>query len=396
VPVRAGVLIIVAAVAPLVLAAPAGAQTAPTVSSALPSWRAPGAPLSVRGTAAPGATVELWIGSAKRAEYDAQPNGRFAFRVRVPATPRRYAVAVVSEGERTGAGSLLVRPVRLAAGGDVTLGNGVATAIRQYGPRWPWRSVAPVLRAADIAVVNLETCVSTRGRPWPGKEFTFRGTPRSLRATARFAGVDVGSLANNHSLDYGRVAFADTLAYAERYGIHTVGGGASLRAARKPAILRRGGLRVAFLGFSDVRPPGFDAAHGRSGATPAFPRYIRADVRKAADRADVVVVYFHWGIELDRSPTARQRFLARVARRAGASVVLGAHPHVLQPRERRGSKFVAWSLGNFVFDWHSPGTDRTGILRLGLGRAGVVSSRFLPARINWVQPRLRRERSARR
>jgi poly-gamma-glutamate capsule biosynthesis protein CapA/YwtB (metallophosphatase superfamily) len=388
VPVRAGVLTIVAAAALSFLAAPAGAQAGPVIDSRLPAWRAPGVPLSVRGTADPGATVELWIGSAKRADRVARPDGSFAFRVRVPATPRRYAVAVVSEGERTEAGSLLVRPVRVAAGGDVTLGDGVATAIRQYGPRWPWRSVAPVLRAADIAVVNLETCVSTRGRPWPGKEFTFRGTPRALRATARFAGVDVGSLANNHSLDYGRVAFADTLGYAQRYGIRTVGGGASLAKARRPAVLGRGGLRIAFLGFSDVRPPGFDAGPGRSGATPAFPRYVRADVRKAAERADVVVVYFHWGIELDRTPTARQRFLARVALRSGASVVLGAHPHVLQPRERRGRKFVAWSLGNFVFDWNSPGTNRTGILRLGLGAAGVVSSRFLPARINWVQPRL--------
>ena len=103
----------------------------------------------------------------------------------------------------------------------------------------------------------------------------------------------------------------------------------------------------------------------------------------------MVVVYFHWGIELDRSPTGRQQQLARISLRAGASVVLGAHPHVLQPRERRGNEFVAWSLGNFVFDWNSPGTDRSGILRLGLGTAGVVSSRFLPARINWVQPRLR-------
>lgn len=385
---RAGVLTIVAAAGLSFLATPAGAQTGPVIDSSLPAWRAPGVPLSVRGTAGPGATVELWIGSAKHADRVAGPDGSFAFRVRVPATPRRYAVAVVSEGERTEAGSLLVRPVRVAAGGDVTLGDGVATAIRQYGPRWPWRSVAPVLRAADIAVVNLETCVSTRGRPWPGKEFTFRGTPRALRATARFAGVDVGSLANNHSLDYGRVAFADTLAYAKRYGIRTVGGGASLAKARRPAFLGRGGLRIAFLGFSDVRPPGFDAGPGRSGATPAFPRYIRADVRKAAGRADVVVVYFHWGIELDRTPTARQRFLARVALRAGAAVVLGAHPHVLQPRDRRGSKFVAWSLGNFVFDWNSPGTNRTGILRLGLGATGVVSSRFLPARINWVQPRL--------
>jgi Bacterial capsule synthesis protein PGA_cap len=235
---RVGALLtaIVAAVA-LPLEA-AWAQTAPTVTSTLPAWRAPGAPLSVRGTAAPGAEVELRLGAARRATVVAEPDGGFVFRIRTPSRPNRYSVAVASGGERTRAGSLRVRPIRLAAGGDVTLGDGVATAIRAHGKRWPWRSVAPVLRAADVAVVNLETCVSTRGRPWPGKEF-------------------------------------------------------------------------------------------------------------------------------------------------------GAHPHVLQPRDRRGSRFVAWSLGNFVFAWNSPGTNRTGILRLGLGRTGVVSSRFLPARINRVQPRLR-------
>jgi poly-gamma-glutamate capsule biosynthesis protein CapA/YwtB (metallophosphatase superfamily) len=367
----------------------ARAQTAPTVTSALPAWRVPGAPLSVRGTAAAGAEVELWLGAARRATVFAEPDGGFVFRIRTPSRPNRYSVAVASGGERTRAGSLRVRPIRLAAGGDVTLGDGVATAIRAHGRRWPWRSVAPVLRAADVAVVNLETCVSTRGRPWPGKEFTFRGRPRWLRAAANFAGIDVGSLANNHSLDYGRLAFADTLANAKRFGIRTIGGGATLAEARRPAILRRGGLRLAFLGFSDVRPPGFDAGIGLSGAAPALRRYIRADVRAAARDADIVVVYFHWGIELDRTPSARQKLLARAALRAGAAVVLGAHPHVLQPRDRRGSRFVAWSLGNFVFAWNSPGTNRTGILRLGLGRTGVVSSRFLPARINWVQPRLR-------
>ncbi len=386
---RAGVFL-VATVAALGFATEAAwAQAAPTVTSALPSWRAPGAAFVVRGTAAPGASVGLWLGGTRRATVAAQPGGDFVFRVRAPATPRRYAVAVASGGERTDAGPLRVRPVRLAAGGDVTLGDGVATAIRRYGPRWPWRSVAPVLRAADVAVVNLETCVSRRGRPWPGKEFTFRGRPRWLRTAANFAGIDVGSLANNHSLDYGRRAFADTLATAKRHGIRTIGGGTNLARARRPAILRRGGLRLAFLGFSDVRPPGFDAGRRRSGATPAFARYVRADVRSASRDADIVVVYFHRGIKLDRTPSARQRALARVALRAGATVVLGAHPHVLQPRDRRGRRFVAWSLGNFVFAWNSPGTNRTGILRLGLGRSGAVSSKFLRARINWVQPRLR-------
>ena len=385
--VRTGVSVIVAAVSLSLCAGTAPAQTAPTVTTSLPSWRAPGGSLALRGTAAPGAAVELWIGAAKRADTTAEADGDYAFSVRVPATPRTYLVAVVSGGQRTEAGRVLVRPVRLSAVGDVNLGDGVATAMARHGTRWPWLYVASRLRTADIAVVNLECTVSTRGRAWPGKLFTFRGTPASLRTTRTFAGIDVASLANNHSLDYGRVAFADTLAYAKRYGIRTIGGGANLTQARKPAILLRGGLRIAFLGFAEERPAAFDAGPGRSGLTPAAPAYIRADVRRAKQNADVVVVYFHWGVELDRTPNARERMLAQVSLDAGASVVLGAHPHVLQPRVRQGNRFIAWSLGNFVFDWTSPGTDRTGILRLGLDADGVASSSFLPARINWVQPR---------
>nr|MBA2536520.1 CapA family protein [Actinomycetota bacterium] len=243
----------------------------------------------------------------------------------------------------------------------------------------------------DIATANLEGAVSTRGTPVPGKEFTFRGPPSALRAAARFAGLDVVTLANNHTLDYGRVAFRDTIAYAREYGLATVGGGSDLARARRPAILTHGGLRVALLGYSDVRPLGFDAGPSRSGAAPAFPEYIAPDVRAAARRADVTVVWFHWGQERHFRPNARQRSLTRVSFRAGATVVLGAHPHVLQPIEHTGNRLVAWSLGNFVFGANTPGTERTGILRIRLGASGVLRWGLRRARIAGVyrvQPRL--------
>jgi poly-gamma-glutamate synthesis protein (capsule biosynthesis protein) len=137
-----------------------------------------------------------------------------------------------------------------------------------------------------------------------------------------------------------------------------------------------------------VRPLGVDAGTDRPGATPAFPEYIRADVRAARRRADVVVAYFHWGVERATTPNARQRSLAQLALDAGAHVVLGAHPHVLQPIERTRRRLVAWSLGNFVFAAHSPGTERTGILRIRLGARGVIGRGFRRARIHGVQPRL--------
>ena len=366
----------------------ARAQEPLAIHSKLPPWSAPGTILRLRGRTAAETAVELWIGGRRRVTTTSGTGGGFAFRVRVPWTRGRYPVAVVAGEARAAPGALRVRPLTLAAVGDMTFGDGVATAIARHGPRWPWRSVAPALRVADLALANLEGAVSTRGAPVPGKLYTFRGPPSALRAAASFAGIDIVSLANNHSLDYGRTAFLDTIANARRFGLRTVGGGSSLTAARRPAIVKRGGLRVAFLGFSDVRPLGFDAGAGRPGTVPAFPEIVRADVRGARRRADVVVAYFHWGVERSTVPTWRQRDLAQTALDAGATVVLGAHPHVLQPIERRGRRLVAWSLGNFVFAAHSPGTTRTGILRIRLGARGVVGTSFRPARIDWVRPML--------
>jgi hypothetical protein len=396
---RAGLVLALGAACGVVLTwseHPALADPAPlTVSSTLPRWLAPGGRLAIHGTAGPAEAITLFVGGLQRTKTTGD-DGTFSFNTRAPARGGLYPVAVeVARDpiERIEVGSLRVRALVFAAAGDVNLGDRVGTAISVYGARYPWLSVAPVLRAADIAMTNLECSVSTRGSPVPGKEFTFRGAPSSLRAMAAYAGVDIVTVANNHTLDFGRLAFADTLHYARLYGMKTAGGGGNLSAARRPAIFLRGGLRIAILGYSDVRPPGFDAGSTTSGTAPAFPWYISSDVRRArAGRADVVVVYFHWGIERTFSPTSRQRSLAQVALDAGAKVVLGAHPHVLQPIERPGlRRVVAWSLGNFVFGANTPGTESTGILRIRLGRAGVLSHAFRRARIGGtyhVQPRL--------
>ena len=363
------------------------AETGTRVTTALPSWVAPGARLHIRGWTTPSTPVRLSIGTRVR-RVTSRPRGRFDFRVRAPGDVGRYPVTVRAAGTRIELGVLRVRPLLLAAVGDVTFGDGVATAIRLYGARYPWRSVAPVIRSADIAVANLEGAVSRRGRPWPGKQYTFRGPPRALRAAASYAGLDAVSVANNHSLDYGRIAFRDTLRYARRFGIAPFGGGRDLETARRPAVLRAGNLRVALVGFSDVRPLGWDAGPYTSGTLPAFPTVVASTIRAAGRRADLVVAYFHWGVERSRLPTARQRELARAAFGAGAKIVLGAHPHVLQPIARDGRRLVAWSLGNFVFAASSPNTERTGILRIRLGAWGVLGRSLRRARIVGVQPRL--------
>jgi poly-gamma-glutamate capsule biosynthesis protein CapA/YwtB (metallophosphatase superfamily) len=359
----------------------------PAISSKLPAWLAPGGRLVVTGWAGARQTVVLLRNGRPWTRTTSGLFGRFRFRVVAPG-PGSYRLSVRTSGGLVAAGTLEVRPLLLAAVGDVTFGSDVERAVEGYGPRYPWLSVARLLRSADIATANLEGAVSTRGSP-AVKEYTFRGPPSALAAAARFAGLDVVSLANNHSLDFGVDAFGDTLRTARRLGLRTVGGGGDLGTARRPAYLEAGGLRIAFLGYSDVRPLGFTAAAGVPGTAPAFRELIEPDVARARRSADVVVVWFHWGEERQTWPNGQQQALAAAALNAGATVVLGAHPHVLQPISRPSRRrLVAWSLGNFVFPAHSSGTEQTGVLLIQLDARGVRRHFLRPARISGVQPRL--------
>ena len=358
------------------------------VVSPLPAWVVPGGRIEVAGWAGAGERVTVKLGRRTIGRATSGRRGHFRVEATAPA-PGRYRIAVDANGRRLRAGRLRVRPLRLAAVGDVTFGSRVADVVRERGPRYPWLSVAPLLRSADLATANLEGAVSSRGAPVAGKEYTFRGSRAALVAAARFAGLDVVSVANNHTLDFGLTAFFDTLRAARRLDVATVGGGADLRRARRPALLRVGGLRLAFLGYSDVRPLGFTAGPSVPGTAPAYPQFITDDVRRARRQADVVVVWFHWGVERALRPNGRQEELAAAALNAGAAVVLAAHPHVLQPIARPDRRrLVAWSLGNFVFPAHSPLTERTGILILRLDTRGVRGHSFRPAYIHGVQPRL--------
>jgi poly-gamma-glutamate capsule biosynthesis protein CapA/YwtB (metallophosphatase superfamily) len=300
-----------------------------------------------------------------------------------------HRVRAVARGRTSRPVRIRSRYLTLAAVGDINLGNGPGAYMRRYGYRYPWRRVAPTLRAADIAFGNLECAVSRRGSPVP-KQFNFRGSPAALRRVASFAGFDALNVANNHSGDYGRRAFLDTLRFTRTFAMTPVGGGVNRARALRARVLTRHGLRVAFVGFSDRLPLSFYATSSRPGIAFASLPAIRRAVRRARRRADVVVATFHWGDELSHTPNARQRLFARTALHAGAHAVIGAHPHVLQPRRRLGSRIVASSLGHFVFSTGGGATSETGILRLRLSGRGVEHMRLLRGRIVAAQPRLGR------
>jgi len=293
-----------------------------------------------------------------------------------------------ADGATSAVARVRVRALTLAAVGDVNLGDGPGAMISRFGAAYPWTSVGPPLRAADLAFANLECAVSLRGTPQE-KQYVFRGHPASLRAMRRSAGIDVVNLANNHAGDYGDRALLDTLRYSRTNGIATVGAGASSASAYRPTVVERLGLRVAFVGFSTILPFEFRAGARDPGTAWAFPAQVERAVRRARREADVVVATFHWGTERATTEDASQRALAQLALRAGATAVIGAHPHVLQPIRRPPGRLVAYSLGNFVFSANSPGTSTTGILRVRLARGRVLGAKLLPARIRASRPVLR-------
>jgi poly-gamma-glutamate capsule biosynthesis protein CapA/YwtB (metallophosphatase superfamily) len=350
-------------------------------------WRAPGVRVTVTGWGSADDAVVLRERGHVVATSTSGPRGKFRLGF-ATLSPGRYPLTVTAGEETLSAGSVRIRPVTLAAVGDITFGEQVGPTLDRLGGRYPWTSVASLLRRADIATGNLETSVSSRGTP-SAKQYTFRGAPWMLRPVHSYAGFDVLTLANNHAVDFGRAALLDTIHAVRAAGMQPIGAGANAWRARRPAIVTSGGLRIAFLGYSDVNPPGFPATPGAPGTARADPVAIAADVHAALRRADVAVCFFHWGVELHAQPDSRQKELAIACLRAGASLVLGAHPHVFGPVVRPSRHtLVAWTLGNFVFP-SSGERARTGILQVRLGADGVEGYGKRPVTIDGFRPVVR-------
>jgi poly-gamma-glutamate capsule biosynthesis protein CapA/YwtB (metallophosphatase superfamily) len=353
---------------------------------------APGGWLEVSGQDAPKGAELVLESRSRGGEWrvfgrgEASGDGDFALQGRVLERPGRVQLRARAPGFAAASPvALTVRPLSLASVGDINLGDVPGEAIEANGPDYPWEGVGKILRSADLAFGNLESAISTRGEPFP-KQYNFRGTPDALAGLRRHSGIDVLNLANNHVGDYGPRATVDTVNAVEKLGMKAVGAGPDLRRALQPQIVRRLGLSVGFVGFSEIAPIEFAAEPGRPGTAWATPEHISQAVRNARRKADIVVATFHWGIEKQTLETAQQRALADVAVRAGAQVVIGAHPHTLQPIRRQGPAIVAYSLGNFVFGAHSPETTTTGILELGLTAEGVAEAGWHRARISGGRP----------
>ena len=265
--------------------------------------------------------------------------------------------------------------------GDVMLSRGVGARM-QSAQDWtlPFREIAPTLAAADLTFGNLECPVSNVGRE-RGHLYSFRANPEVI-AGLKFAGFDAVSVANNHLYDWGPEALLDTVRRLREAGIQTVGAGANDLAAHYPLLINLGGVRLAFLAYVNVEPKEAIAGPDKPGVAWIDANRVLADIRFARPLADIVIVAPHWGIEYAVRPQRSQVELARRMIDAGADLIVGSHPHVVQPIEQYRDRWIAYSLGNFVFD-QKPGATRRGIL-LNVKVMGkrIVQVTPLPIRIN--------------
>ena len=247
----------------------------------------------------------------------------------------------------------------------------------------PFQPFAALLSSHDVRIGNLECVVATTGTA-EEKPYTFRADPRTLPVLKRH--FDAVSLANNHSGDFGKAAFAEQLALMDKAGLPYFGGGRDATAAHAPWIVERNGVRIALLGYVEFKPRSFEADASRPGvAWSGEDDDVIEDIIAArrVHRADIVIPFMHWGWEDEPDPSPRLRAFARRMIDAGADMVVGGHPHVTQGAEYYRGKPIIYSLGNFLFNgFDTPATTTGWVLSARVDRTGVVDWRTLVARLD--------------
>lgn len=241
--------------------------------------------------------------------------------------------------------------VSLIAVGDISYSRGVERTVKKNNDiNYPLLKTRDYLNKADFAFGNLETPI-TAGREINTGEMIFRSNPGTEKVLME-AGFKILSLANNHTPNFGESGLKDTFKYLEQAGIGFVGAGSNGRAANQPAFIEVKGVKFAFLAYNspDVVPESYEASDNRAGTAFMNTEAMVKAVREAKPKVDFVIISMHAGVEYANQPNNFQINFARLAIDAGADLIIGHHPHVVQTMEKYKGKYIFYSLGNFIFD----------------------------------------------
>lgn len=237
--------------------------------------------------------------------------------------------------------------------------------------------VIDIMKSMDIMVANNEFTLSSRGSPIPTKEYTFRGKPERVSIWHEM-GVDLVSLANNHSYDYGLDSFLDTLDTLDNAGIKRMGAGRNIDEANDPIYYIINGYKVAFCAATRAEKRVFTpkAEEDKPGVMYTYNTAdFCAEIAEARKQSDFVIVYVHWGYEYVTNLESAQIKGAKEFIDSGADVIIGIHAHILQGIDSYKDKMIFYNLGNFIFNRYSIAT---GILKLVIDENGALSFNFVP------------------
>jgi poly-gamma-glutamate capsule biosynthesis protein CapA/YwtB (metallophosphatase superfamily) len=274
---------------------------------------------------------------------------------------------------------------RLVFAGDVMLSRAVRRQILAAGdPALPFRKMAPLLAASDIAFVNLESPFSNQG-PYHADGLIFHAPPDTIAGLV-LAGIAVVSTANNHSRDCGPQGVEFTVSWLRSHGMETVGSSASEALMHAGVVITRQGIRFGFLGYTFDQQNGNWKDLDKRIAMADVPAVVR-DVELLRQRADVVIVSMHNGIEYMPRPSAAQIKFAHAAIDAGAKLVIGHHPHVVQPSEEYRGGLIFYSLGNFIFDQYQRKETQHGqVVQVSFVGRKLLATHVIPVKITPTGP----------
>ncbi|WP_161993203.1 CapA family protein [Lacisediminimonas profundi] len=288
--------------------------------------------------------------------------------------------------------------MRVIFGGDVMLGRGVGAVIRREGTTWPLGEIAGWMRSADLCIVNLECAITASKREWEGepKVFYFGAPPESVHALVD-AGVDLVSLSNNHTLDFGVTGLNDTLRYLDRHGIRHCGAGPNLASALAPANVEAAGIRFGMTAFCDhqsdfaaqAKRPGIAwlDLDDEAGAIAAFAGALAMQQQRGVDWP---ILSLHWGPNMVWAPSQQFRRLAHAAIDMGWKILFGHSAHIFHGIEIYSGCPILYAAGDLVDDyWVDPVflNDHQLLFELSLTRSSLQQVRVLPVFIEDCQAR---------
>lgn len=317
--------------------------------------------LSAAGTA-------VLLGGVAVAEM---PSTRITYNAKNYATPTTIQETVVKAPEPS---IVEIKETTLLFAGDMMLSRGINNVMSKRNDfTYPFQKLQELTASADIFVVNLEGPISSRGEN-RGSIYSFRANPKAIEGLT-FAGIDLVTLANNHSGDYGPVALSDTFELLQKAGIEVVGAGVDMKNAKDARFININGLKIAFLGATPLSPAWLTRPDSSPAVAPFDEQAIIKGITEAKENgADIVAVLPHWGNEYRTKHLASQEAVAHSFVDAGANLVIGHHPHVVQSVERYGGGVIAYSLGNFIFDQNfSPDTHNGLLLKIVLKGKEIAS-----------------------